>query len=370
MNRKIKLMFTIFVLLFLVGCSKKEVKVPLEEVGMVGIMAFDYINEDTTKLTVAIPQYSPEAKRNTQIFSVQTDLVSKGIVKIEKLSDKKVILNQLRVVLINEEYAHKGRVQKVIQNLYRDAEVGNKVLIAVVNGSGEDLLKGQYLDKPNINFYLNDLLMPSINTAFNPNTNIHDFIYTVTNPVFEPILPIIEKIDDKIEVKGVALFKNKHMIESITPSEALIIQALQGKKKLAPLPLDLNKGNGKEIVMLDLIESKVKIKSNKNHKSPKLNIVLNIKGTLSEYQGKREHELNTPKSIAILEEDINKQLGKDIEEFLKKLKGLKIDPIGLSENFRMYYKGKWNDKLTDATIAKLKVDVHVKTSIISTGTLK
>ncbi|MFF3099391.1 Ger(x)C family spore germination protein [Viridibacillus arvi] len=370
MNRKIKLMFTIFVLLFLVGCSEKEVKVPLEEVGMVGIMAFDYIDEDTTKLTVAIPQYSPEAQRNTQIFSVETDLVSKGIVKIEKLSDKKVILNQLRVVLINEEYARKGRVQKVIQNLYRDAEVGNKVLIAVVNGSGEDLLKGQYLDKPNINFYLNDLLLPSINTAFNPNTNIHDFIYTVTNPVFDPILPIIEKIDDKIEIKGVALFKNKHMIESITPSEALIIQALQGKKKLAPLPLDLNKGNGKEVVMLDLIESKVKIKSNKNHDSPKLTVSLNVKGTLSEYKGKREHELNTPESIAILEEDIDKQLSKDIEEFLKKLKGLKIDPIGLSENFRMYYKGKWNNKLTDATIAKLKVDVHVKTSIISTGTLK
>ncbi|MGE7624144.1 Ger(x)C family spore germination protein [Viridibacillus sp. NPDC096237] len=370
MSRKLVLIFTFFVLIFLIGCSEKEVKVPLEEVGMVGIMAFDYIDEDTTKLTVAIPQYSPEAKRNTQIFSVKTDLVSKGIVKIEKLSDKKVILNQLRVVLINEEYAQKGNVQKVIQHLYRNAEVGNKVLIAIVKGNAEEMLKGKYLDKPNINFYLNDLLLPSINTAFNPNTNIHGFIYTITNPVFDPIIPVIEKIDDKIEIKGVALFKNRHMLEMITPEDALIIQAIQGRKKLAPLLIEMNQGYNKEKVMLDLIESNVKFESNKSVDSPKLTISLKIKGTLSEYKGKREHELNTPKSIAILEKDINEQVEKDIKKFIEKINDLEIDPIGLSENFRMYHKGKWNKKLTKETLAKLQVVVRVDTSIISTGTLK
>ncbi len=369
MNKKL-LCITLSLLFLLVGCARKELKVPLEDIGMVGTMAFDYIDNKQMKLTVAIPQYSPEAQENTQIFSVATDLVSNGIVEIEKLSDKKIVFNQLRVVLVNEEFARKGEVRKVIQHLYRNAEVGNKVLIAIVKDNAEAILKGDYPDKPNINFYINDLLEPSINTAFNPNTNIHDFIYTISNPVTDTILPYIEKLDDKLEIKGVAIFKGNHMHELIKPEEALIIQALQGRKNLAPLHLDLHEGHGEEKLMIDLIESTVNIESNKDIESPKITINLNIKGTLIEYKGAREYELNTVESISHLEKDVNKQLEEDITKFLDKLKTMDVDPSGLSEKFRMYYHGKWTTKKTRELIRKLSTEVHVKTSIISTGTLK
>ncbi|MEG0261275.1 MAG: Ger(x)C family spore germination C-terminal domain-containing protein, partial [Lysinibacillus sp.] len=130
-----------------------------------------------------------------------------------------------------------------------------------------------------------------------------------------------------------------HMYETITHNEALIIQALQGQKKLAPLVLDLDQGHGKEKVMIDLIKSKVKMKSNKSMNSPKLTIKLKIAGTLSEYRGEREKKLVSLDDITKLENDIDKQIEKDIDQFLGKLKELKIDPIGLSENFRMYYDG-------------------------------
>ncbi|MGN4125700.1 Ger(x)C family spore germination protein [Lysinibacillus sphaericus] len=357
-------------LVLLVGCSEKEIKVPLEDVGMVGIMAFDYIDEDKMQLTVAIPQYSPQAEQNTQIFSVATDLVSNGIVEIEKLSDKKIVFNQLRVVLVNEELARNGDVRKVIQHLYRNAEVGNKVLIAVVKERGEEMLRYKYPDKPNINFYLNDLLQPSINTAFNPNTNIHDFMYEVTNPVMDPILPFIDKNNDKIEIKGVAVFKGNTMFEVIEPEEALIIQAILGRKNLAPLDINMKQGHGEERLMIDLIENSVKIKSNKSMESPKLTIKLKIKGTLSEYKGEREKALTTPDGLAVLEDDVNKALEKDIKKFFDKLNDMKVDPSGLSEYFRMYHHGKWTKDNTREIISKLEVDVQVKTSIISTGTLK
>jgi len=369
MNRKL-LGISLLLLVLLVGCSRKELKVPLEDIGMVGIMAFDYIDENQMKLTVAIPQYALEAQQKTQVFSVATDLVSNGIVEMEKLSDKKIVFNQLRVVLVNEDFARKGEVRKVIQHLYRNAEVGNKVLIAVAKDNAEAILKGDYPDKPNINIYINDLLEPSINTAFNPNTNIHDFMYTITNPVTDTIIPYIEKRDDKIEINGVAVFKGNQMHEVIKPEEALIVQALLGRKSLAPLHLDLHEGHGEEKLMIDLIESSIKMQSNKSIKSPKLIINLKIKGTLSEYKGEREYELNTVESISHLEKDINKQLEVDITKFLDKLKNMQVDPSGLSEKFRMYYHGTWTTKQTREVIGKLKTEVHVETSIISTGTLK
>ncbi|MFJ7735298.1 Ger(x)C family spore germination protein [Lysinibacillus sp. NPDC097287] len=369
MNRKLLLITTLCFIAFLAGCSQKGVKTPLEDIGLVGIMAFDYIDEGSVKLSVAIPQYSPDAQEDTQVFSVPTDLISKGIVDIEALSDKKILFNQLRVILINEEFARKGKVQKVLEYLYRNPESGDKVLIAVVKGNAEELLNAKFPDKPNINFYLNDLLEPTINTAFNPNTNIHDFIYTATNPVFDPIMPVIEIKEKNIEIIGVALFKNKNMFETIPPDEALIIQDLQQQDKLAPLSLELHQGHGTEKIMLDLVKSKVHIESNKNIKSPKLTISLNVKGTLVEYKGARYNTLNTLDNLSKLENDISKQLEQNITEFLDKIKEQKIDPIGLSEYFRMYYDGKWTKKMTADTISKLKFDFKVDTSIISTGIL-
>ncbi|KOS67962.1 spore gernimation protein [Lysinibacillus contaminans] len=369
MNKKILLFTTLIGLTFLVGCSRAEHKVPLEEIGLAGIMAFDYIDENKVQLSVAIPQHSPGAKASTQVFSVPTELLSKGIVDIEALSDKKILFNQLRVVLINEEFARKGRVERMIQHLYRNPEPGNKVLIAIVKGSSEELINADYPNKPDINYYINDLLLPTINTAFNPNTNIHDFIYTATNPVFDPLLPIIEKKDDKLEITGVALFKNNNMFETLTPEEAFIIQDLIGKKKLAPLSVELNQGHGKESLMLERVKSRVKMKSNKNIKSPKLTISLFYKGTLVEYTGERENDLHSPESLSKLEKDINKQVEEEVKKTLNKLKELKVDPIGLSENFRMYYDGKWTKEMTEENISKLEVDIQVKTSIISTGTL-
>ncbi|WP_155590671.1 Ger(x)C family spore germination protein [Lysinibacillus cavernae] len=370
MRKKRLCIISFFVLVLLVGCSRKELKVPLEDVGMVDSMAFDYIDENQMKLTVAIPQYSPEAKKNTQIFSITTDLVSSGIVEIEKQSDKKIVFNQLRVVLVNEDFARKGDIRKIIQHLYRNAEVGNKVLIAVVKDNAEAILKADYPDKPSINFYLNNLLEPSINTAFNPNTNIHDFMYTITNPVFDTVLPFIEKRGEKLEVNGVAVFKGNRMHELIKPEEALVIQALSGRKNLAPLHLDLNAGHGEEKLMIDLIESTVKKVSNKNIESPKLTIFLKIKGTLSEYKGERESQLITTESISELEKDVNKQLEKNIGEFLERLNNMEVDPAGLSEEFRMYYYGEWTTEKTRDLIRKLDIKLHVETSIISTGTLK
>lgn len=370
MSRKFLFIITSFVLIFLAGCTTKEVRVPLEDVGMVGIVGFDYIDENTMKLSIAIPQYSPQAQKDTEVFSVTTDLASKGIIDIEALSDKKITFNQLRVILIDEEFARKGNLQKTIRHLYRNPQAADKVLIAIVKGeSTEELIKADYPDKPNINFYLNDLLKPTINTAFNPNTNIHDFVYTLTNPVFDPIMPIIERKEEKIEITSVALFKDKNMLESITAEDAVFIQDIQGKNEIASLSLELNQGHGTEKLVFNVVKSKVKIKSNKSIDSPKLTISLDYKGTLVEYRGKRDSKLYTSTGLAEIEKDIDKHIKTEVEQFLEKLKEQKIDPIGLSENFRKNYQGEWTKEMTEEIMSKLQVDVQVSMSIISTGTL-
>ena len=72
--------------------------------------------------------------------------------EIEKQSDKKIVFNQLRVVLVNEDFCAERNVRKIVQHLYRNAEVGNKVLIAVVKDNAEAILKEIILISQSINF--------------------------------------------------------------------------------------------------------------------------------------------------------------------------------------------------------------------------
>lgn len=365
MSRKIILILLIG-MTFLTGCNLNEKKVPIEGIDMVGVLAFDFEEGDETyKLTAAIPQKSNYADERTQIYTTSTDLVTTGIVDIEKKTEKKVVLNQLRVILVSEEFAKSGKVEEVIKHLYRNTQVGNEVLIAIVKNSAEEMLREDYPDKGSTINYISDLLQPSVNLAFNPNTNIHDFMYAQTNSNLDPIVPVLEKKGKKVELTGVALFKDKHMISILSPDDALFIQALQGKKKLSPFTLKVN-GEGK--LLLDFIDNSVKIISNKSLESPKLKIKLKIEGTMSEYKGNRA-SFKDPDSMEKLEEDAEKDLKKKINNFLEEMKQLDVDPIGLTENVRRHHRGKWDTELTRETISKMKWDLEVEISILSTGVL-
>ncbi|MER2008244.1 Ger(x)C family spore germination protein [Psychrobacillus sp. BL-248-WT-3] len=364
MSKKIILILLIG-MVFLTGCNLNEKKVPIEGIDMVGILGFDYEGEGTYKLTAAIPQKSKYANERTQIYTTTTELVTTGMVDIEKKTEKKVVLNQLRVILFSEEFATSGKVEEVIKHLYRNTQVGNEVLLAIVKGSAEELMRQDYTDKASVINYVSDLLQPSVNLAFNPNTNIHDLMYTQTNPNIDSIMPVIELKGKKLELTGVALFKGDHMENVLHPDDALYIQAIQGKKKLSPFTLNVGGG---DTLLLDFIDNSVKIISNKSLESPRLKIILKIEGTMSEYKGKNI-SFKDPEIMERLEKDAEKDLKKKINDFLEEMQKLEVDPIGLTENVRRHQRVKWDTELTRKTISKMKWDIEVDMSILSTGVL-
>ncbi len=121
-------------------------------------------------------------------------------------------------------------------------------------------------------------------------------------------------------------------------------------------------------LFLEQIKSNLKVKSNKNIESPELSISLKIEGVIVEYKGKRD--LSKDGENKKLEKEISKHMKKEIEDLLKKLQKLEVDPVGFSEYFRMYHKGKWTDELTEKVIKSTKYKVNVEFKILNTGTIK
>jgi spore germination protein len=155
------------------------------------------------------------------------------------------VINE-RVVLVSEEFARKVGIRRIIMQLYRDPAVSDTVFVAIVKGSTEELITGDYPDKPGITTFLNDLPHPRTTTAFSPFTKIHDFIFHMTEEVSDPVVPYLEKKEGYVEISKVALFKEDKMIGEMTPEEAKIVQGLDRRKRLPDFLLEINKGKDTE----------------------------------------------------------------------------------------------------------------------------
>ncbi len=354
--------------LLLVGCTEEAGRTSVEDLAMASTIAFDVINEEKMLMTVSLPHPLTESSESTQIYSVETQLIQEGLVEVSAQADKMIILNQLRTLLFSEEFARSGRVAEVIEHFYRNSTVGNNVRLAIVKDRAEAILTTSFPDKPNTDSYLNDLLHPTPHTSFSPFTTLHDFQYSESNPIYFSMVPYVELEKTSVKIASVALFDKGKMIGTISRKESSMIQALIGKRKLPPLALTLDGHAGKEKLQIELVKNKVKITSNRNIESPKLNIAITLQGSLYEYKGKKD--LGKMKEYKELEKEVSKRIEKDVEDLIKKLRQLEVDPVGFSEYFRMYHKGRWTEDLSRKVITSAECEVKVDFNLLNTGALK
>jgi len=359
------LMFS--VLIIMSGCTTKQGMQPaLEKLGMISVIGYDYIDNDQMRMTVIMPQPALEAEKHTQVITVDTDMLHKGLVDISSLADKTVSLKQLRVVLFSEEFARKGQMKEMVEYLFKDADVRSSVYVAVVKESTEEMLKMEYPDKENTSSYINNLFHPRQYTFFSPFTTIHEFVYDETDPLRDSIAPYVELKDEVIHIEGLAMFSNGKMETIFNKQEAKIIQILRGREKLSVFALTLD-DEGKEKVALEFVKSKAKVKA-EELESPKVIFNMKFEGTLSEYEG--DKDLANKKDVEKLEEEVSKNIEKDVRNLLEKCQELSIEPIGMFESLRMRYKGDWPTGLTEELLAKAEFEINIKTKLTSVGALK
>jgi spore germination protein len=312
-----------------------------------------------------MPQPAPEALKHTQIFTVETDMLHNGLVEISSQADKAVSLKQLRVVLFSKEFAEKGKMKKMVEYLYKDADVRANTFVAVVEESTEEMLTTEYPDKQNTSVYINNVFHPRQYTFFSPFTSVHDFVFDETNPLRDSISPYVELKDGLVHITGLAVFNDGKMETTFSKQEGKLIQILRGREKLSIFSITLAE---KEKVAIEFVKSKSKIKTNHNLDSPKVTLNLEFEGTLSEYEGGKD--LANKQQLQTLEKDISKNIEEDILKLLEKCKELSIEPVGLFESDRMRYKGEWPKGLTIELMSKAEFEVNVETRLMSVGALK
>ncbi|GED33130.1 Ger(x)C family spore germination protein [Brevibacillus centrosporus] len=366
------------------GCAPQFERPSLEDMAMIGVMGFDYTDQvDEVKVSVSIPIPSNKEREMTQSYSTVSTVASEAMVSLSTMAERMMSLSQLRVILFSEEYARKVGISKAILDLSRNPIVGENVFVAIVKGKTEDVIRGNYQHKPELNTYLNYLLRPRVETAFSSFTTIKDFVFMLTCECGDPNMPYLVKEKDDVIVSRVALFRRDKMIDFLSQREGKMVQAMLGKKRLPRMSFEFanssesnpqavnqiesKKERKKEQVVLDFVWAKGKVRSRGSDANPQLHIKLEMRATLVGYTGNRD--LKNEREFEDLRKKIQEQIKREAIAMLMRMQKTGVDPAQLEESFRQKHYGEWTRTIGLALYQKARFDVDVSMEIISFGTM-
>ncbi len=178
-------------------------------------------------------------------------------------------------------------------------------------------------------------------------------------------------MDKKIRLSGSALLDHSGQYKlSISTKENQLLTMLEGKQKkdyFITIPVSLgNSKNGKPYITFTNAVLKVKKKVKDNGRFV-FDINVNSKITITEQLFPYDFE----KKQAKFEKSIANELEDEFNQLIHKIQKAQIDPLGLGLYARAYTYPEWK-KVQDhwgKTLAKSKINIHVKTEIKSIGTM-
>lgn len=360
-------MKTYVLFLILMVCSfAPQIATPkqiIDDIFLVMAVGYDYVDENRFTGTAVAPFFKPDKTIENLAFSNTSSLIYQNRDKLESAASKPLINGKLQMVLFNRELAEKTGIFRYIDNLQRDPNVGARVQLAVFDGSTEKFLHNVKTDDP-VGTYLSNIV--EANSAFGnlPLTNLHTFEFAYYVKGMDPILPLLEEKDNKVKIKGVALFKKEKMVDLVPQQEFFYLRSMYENFKKGVFYIKLD--NGERAFLTNIFSSRnFDFKHKKDGSPPDVTINIKLKGSIREYSGPYipNHLLN----------NIEQQIEKDIQEKTKKMldsfQEMDIDPIGIGYQVRHHtrnYNGEnWRDIYPN-------VDINVKAdiSILERGVVK
>ncbi|MBM7094407.1 Ger(x)C family spore germination protein [Bacillus sp. H-16] len=351
--------FIIYALL-LSGCVPTEV---IDELQLIHTSGFDYIDEDVTQVTVSIPKYigtDQDTSTNIQGETITaTGTTAKDVrAKMDSKSPKTLENSKLSSVVYNKELAEKG-IYELIDTYSRDPSVGQRMLLMVYEGSTKALLESHLSIEPEISRYISELIEQNTHHTDLPKTNIHVFLYRYHQDGMDAFLPYLGMSEDKLQVKGLAIFKDDKMVTTISMRESFLFKVLIESFNMGTFEIKLKE---EEYATLMNLNAKTRYKLDYESGKPVLTAKVTANGALNEYSGERLDE----RKINEFEGELTKQLKAEIEALIKKFQDLDVDPLGLGFQVKTRTRG-WDAEEWSKTYPDLKVNVEVNTTITHGG---
>ncbi|MFB4165259.1 Ger(x)C family spore germination protein [Alteribacillus sp. JSM 102045] len=363
----VKKLFVFLITVVLIGCNDQHI---VEDVGFVQALGMDKTEkEDKFLVSAIVPQIEPDAENEREFLTTVSDSDKEATLSLSRQSNREIENGQLRNVLFGKEAAMKG-IAEQIKTMNRDPIFGTRVKVSVVNGQAYELLSKPYTQHPQVSVYLDALLEKESKLQMTAETRLHQITRDLFEEGIDPIAPVIKIGGDKIVLDGIALFDDDKYVDKINPVDARIFFFLHGSFSAGAVHLKLDEkvNGGKVQLLFDSIRNKrnVKVKKAASPENIKIDVEINIKGALLEYNGPLDITKN--QDLRTLEKQLGKSVEKRAEDIIQKLQAKQVDSLGIGKKVRnsLSY-DQWNRLDWQEIYPNIDIVPHVKAEINDIG---
>lgn len=265
-----------------------------------------------------------------------------------------------KVILTGEDLARKD-LSDPLESLTRFPPITHTMLLAVVEGRGQDILSMEAPNHENMGLYLYDLLRDLNENSPVPSVNIHQFKVGQA-PGFNPVVPMLKAGGvNNVFVSGIAVFNKDRMIGKVDLHQSRALAWLRGIPAQDSLRFNLG---GKEQGTA-VVANKRKVKVKREGDQYIFEIEVSLTGTIVERFSQQSLEA---KLLEDIQNDLARDASRQCEVMVRRIQEeFKVDCIDINK----YAMAKWRRELKDRidseefiskAVIKVKVDVKLSHS--------
>lgn len=312
---------------------------------------------DMTQLGPGKPGTAETKTISMDSYSLE-DAKSKASMK----SSRSINLGHSKLLLLSNEIMNYPDIVKEIMDYFeRDPFLNRMMNVVITDGKAEDFVKFKPDMENNIEYYITGLMENTKrNAAIFPMT-VNEMLMLLTengNALIPKIY--IDKEENSLELKGVAMIKDYKVIGDLTPIETADLAIIRGKVK----------GGSKVIYkdghpidyLIDNVERKIELTRDEQSRLV-FNIDIFMESQIKGYV--LEEKVLEKDKILEIEEDINKSLSEECTKVANIIQEeFGVDPLGLQEYVEKYKPALWQEVGKDwekvFKESKIKVNVYAK----------
>ncbi|PES54665.1 spore gernimation protein XA [Bacillus cereus] len=361
---------------YLIGCSQR---IPLEKVSLILLIGLDRTSNGEMKVGTSIPLFHHKKQKDTVEHWVHASTIYEGFSKIDTKLTGYVTSSKAEVILIGKKFAQEENWIQALDSSYRDPYATINAKVVLVDGSAEDIFKIHRPDKPPLPSYISGVIESSIQNNQSVSSTIQQLMREQNEQGMTQAVPIIKKTKNEIDTVGIAFLNRKGKYLTHIPKKDVKFFNLINKQKssgrmILHLELPPKKSNKKTNTSIFVQNATRKIDVNFKNGKFVFNLGINANVALVEKTNAnliKEHYVNK-KNINNLENAIEKEINKELQNMLDEIQQNKIDPIGLSLYARAFQYKEWKKRKEDwlQALAEAKINVKTHVKIKDTGTIR
>ncbi|MDT9024451.1 MULTISPECIES: Ger(x)C family spore germination protein [Rossellomorea] len=354
----------LFINLSLAGCWDQRL---LKNGRLVFSSSFDMVDEDTIKATAIIRDFKDRTPTNVMVQGE-----GKTIRETRMSMDRKISgvfePSKNRVFLLGEELAKKD-IYKFLDIFYRDPNSSISAKLAVVEGSGEEILSKLNEKNVLISEFLIEILTSAEGSTGIPKQNLQTVCTIMFDEGKDFALPLIKMKDGEVELDGTAIFHKNSLTGTLSFEEStlyLLMDNQRAKRTRFVTKIDNDKKmNIDNYITYNVAKSKSKLTIvSDTPDNIQVGIDTNMDVSIAEYP---QDKLTDKNKLKYLNKEISKQLTEDAQKMIEKIQIANSDLFGIGRELIAYHPKTWEKINWTETYPTITIVPTIKVDIVGHG---